>query len=1461
MRTRYLFMLLFCLQTIRVFGGVELRSVHLTTDEGIANNTVRYIFQDSRGFIWLGTLNGLNRYDGYSFLTFRPDDKVPISLADHRVRQLSEDGSGHLWINTIAEQFSCYDLEKECFVDFTGCGEYRQSYGRIMTARNGDTWLYHENNGCRRVIFDRGAFSSVAFKKEKGNLPFDYVTYVYEDELGDVWIGGRGGVAMVKGDSTVMVVNNHSAFGAMSYGKDVFFISGTGELVIRKGDLNSRVLTRLGEGGKSTTVYGTLRLRNDWYIFTGEGGYVFHLDSRRLERSRELDIPRGIVLTDNRGNFWVYNHTGKVWYINAGTRLTKTFRLIPEDKVGYIDTERYHILHDSRDIIWISTYGNGLFAYDLNSGELQHFTSGTNGISHIASNFLLCVTEDRTSGIWVSSEYGGISYLRVQNEGAERIFPEGASQFDRSNTVRLIVRTANDEILIGTRGGGVYGYDADLKPKGNKQIFPANIYAMAEDSAGRRWLGSRGNGLSIGGRWYVSNTGDSTSLTNNHIFALHCDRRGRMWVGTFGGGLLLAIEGRSGYVFRRFLGRSNTQRQIRVIRECRNGYLWVGTSDGVYVLHPDSIIANPDNYHVFNHNNGSLPANEIRSICIDSVGRVWIGHGAGFSVCTPVEGCAGVTFEHYDVSDGLVNNMVQSIVASLDGRLWIATEYGISCFDPVGRTFENFFFSVHTLGNVYSENSGCAMRDGRLLFGSNYGLAVIYPDRMDAGRSALSPLPVVLTHLRINGVSIWPGDTESILDRALIYTDGISLTHNRNSFVIDFSSFDYLGISGTRYTFRLDNYDEEWSKPSLLNFASYRNVPPGEYIFRVKACNRAGAWGEGETVLGITIDPPFGRTVWAFLLYGLLATVILWVAYRLVRNFNALNNRIEIEKQLTEYKLVFFTNISHEFRTPLTLIQGALERIQRSGKQSKELSYSVSIMEKSTRRMLRLINQLLEFRKMQTGKLALSLEETDVMSFLHEIFLTFKDMAESKGMEFQFLPSCASYRMFIDKENIDKVAYNLLSNAFKYTPAGGCVRLSVRVDVVSGRLLIIVSDTGMGIPKEKRSELFKRFMQSSFAASSVGVGLHLTRELVSVHKGSIEYSENVGGGSVFTVSLPTDPGVYDRENFLLPVSLPVMGGMRDSVSHSCGTSELPDASETSGELSVASGTSDSCEPPCASDTFGSSDTSSSTDIPCASSSSTSCRVLIIEDDHDAREFLRTELCPYFTVSTSSDGLSGISLASTCDTDLIICDVLMPGLTGFDVVRRLKSDFSTSHIPIILLTALSSPESHLAGIESGADAYITKPYSPKLLLARALKLIDGRRRLREKFSNAPDLSPPVLCTSAADRTFADRLFAVIESQMDNAQFSVDDFASRMNLGRSVFYRKVRGVTGYSPNEYMRIMRIKKAALLLLEKRYTVSEVAYMVGFNDPFYFSKCFKQQLGVPPSSYPPTAHPEAVPP
>lgn len=1264
-------------------------------------------------------------------------------------------------------------------------------------------------------------------------LKSDNIRFLSVFDSNSIWIGTGKGLYLLKDNTLECIDSTHYFLQSAVIDNTIYFI--TSEGFIWK--YNQQHLTKVANTATSTDflLTGNIVLRNEWLLFTKQGGILFNPKTNTTRIApEELNIRNGLVVKDNRNNYWVHNQTGYINYIQKESGSVKKIDVRSSKLPYFIDYERYHVYHDSRDIIWITTYGNGLFAYNPTTKELEHFTATANHTNPIASNYLQYIIEDHSGNLWTSSEYSGISQIEIINKGAAKVYPEGELNIDRANAIRFISHMQDDEVWITTRAGGLYIYDNKLTKQKSKKYYDINIYSACEDSKGNIWLGTRGKGLQVGDdQHYIHQATDTNSLAADPVFCILQDRKQRMWIGTFGGGLDLAVPKKDKYIFRHFFNKTYGQKEIRTICEDRNGWIWVGTSEGVFVFDPDRIIKDPNDFYQYNLDNHALKSNEIKSIIQDKKGRIWIAEsGIGFCVANIKNDYKDISFTHYTVNDGLVHSVVQAFIEDDEGNIWVSTEYGISCFNPENKIFNNYFFSNDILGNVYTE--GCAkLKDGRLAFGTNHGLIILNTKQIKNKEKIPS---VTFTDLKLNGISVRPADMDSPLTAALAYTDAISLKYYQSSFVIDFSTFDYPISTNTRFSYKLEGYDDDWSIPSTLNFAAYKNLPAGTYYLHVKACSVSGIWSDNEETLEIKVTPPFWATGWAFFVYILIAGIIMYFVYRTIRNINNLRNKIKVEKQLTEYKLVFFTNISHEFRTPLTLIQGALDRIHRTHNIPKEIRYSIKLMDKSTQRMLRLINQLLEFRKMQNNKLALSLEETDVIAFLYEIYLSFQDTAESKNMDFKFIPSVNSYKMYIDKGNIDKIAYNLLSNAFKYTPSGGKIEFSIYIDKQKQLLIMKVTDTGVGIPKEKRNELFKRFMQSSFSSDSIGVGLHLTHELVHVHKGNICYEENPSGGSIFIVTLPTDSSIYQSNDFLIPENAilkeeaqnhPSLSALNEENAHSESEEEIDKEVENiEKELKTELNASDQEGP------------------------LNKRKILIIEDDNDVREFLKEELTPYFEVAAEADGKNGLEYAHNNDIDLIISDVMMPGYNGFEITRKLKSDFSTSHIPIILLTALNAAESHLEGVKSGADSYITKPFSTKLLLASIFKLIEQRDKLKEKFSNDLSAKRPVMCTSDKDKEFVENLTKIVEEQLTNPEFTADDFASMMSLGRTIFYRKVRGVTGYTPKEYLRIMRMKKAAELLSTKKYTVSEVTYMVGINDPFYFSRCFKAQFGISPSSY-----------
>lgn len=1077
-------------------------------------------------------------------------------------------------------------------------------------------------------------------------------------------------------------------------------------------------------------------------------------------------VPNGRVLTDNKGGKWIYNNTGILRKVVGDSLIT--LRLLPNE-TNYIDYERFNIVEDNHGLVWISTYGKGLFVFnhDLNQG--QHFVANEKGESPIASNYLLCITADRRDGVWVSAEYGGVSHLQVMDKGVVRIFPNGRENLDLSNVVRMVKKQRDGSVMVGTRDGCLYHYSADMAQMLVKSHFDSNIYSVVEMPQGRMWIGTRGKGIyGIPG----------LDFKNKKVFCLKPDDRGRMWIGTFGEGLSVAIPRGEGYEVKTFFADSVGLNEVRCLAIDRKGMLWGGTSGGLFCVDPTRFAADGKGLRVYKR------GSEIHDMLVDRQGRLWLTVPGEGLVCMQ-DG----NFRILDASQGLINNMVQSVVETEDGNLWVSTQQGVSCWKAKDNSFDNYLFSRVMMGNVYNENSAVCLDDGRVLLGGNYGLTIINPSR--------------ISHVK--------GQT-SVVFTSHPYSDEMTLSYEERSPKINFSTLDYSDVNNVKYTYWLEGYDSSWSVPSPTPWVNYQNLPFGSYRLHVKASYSDGIWGK-ESVLDISVEPPFYLSVWAWVFYALFLTVVIVMVVKSIREKNILKGKIKFEQELIRYKLVFFTNIAHEFRTPLTLIQGSLEkekRIMKTNHWQLELEKTVRTMDKSVQRMLRLIDQLLEFRKMQTGKLKLSLQETDVVMFVQGICKMFDDAAESKQIDFKFESQLPAYLMYLDQQKMDKVVFNLLSNAFKYTHAKGTISVSLSFTDV---MTIRVADTGVGIPQEKREQLFSRFMQSSYTGESFGIGLHLTHELVRTHHGEITYQENEGGGSVFVVTIPLQKDCYEASDFLV----------KDSPILKADLTKERDGQEEK--------TTDA--------------------VPSAPSAPLNRRtILLIEDDNDVREFLLSELESCFDLKVASDGKAGIAMAKELDVDLIVSDVMMPGMNGFELTKRLKNSFETSHIPIILLTALSTDENVLEGTESGADAYITKPFSPQLLMARILQLLNQREILRQKFGKVPQEIRSAMLRNEQDSLFVKRLDSIVYSRLGEQDLSVDKVAGLLHLGRTIFYKKVRGTTGYTPNEYIRVIRLRKAAELLKEGEKNVSEVAYAVGFDNPYYFSKCFKEQFGMPPSQY-----------
>lgn len=1410
-----------------MYGNSFIRSWQMSTKDGLANNTINDIYQDSNGFIWIGSFNGLHRYDGRHLTVFQPNLKDSITLTDHRVLKITEDKKGHIWVTTADERFSCFDVQKECFVDFTGNGTLNAPYHQILIDSKQDVWLWNNwQNGCLHVQEKDGRFSSVKYDMAHGNLYNDKVNFLKEDKNGIIWIGTQEGVTKIEDGKAKLIKGRYNFIKIYFYEDQTYFVG-------REGTLG-----RLAENDSIVSVYSVPSPDDEYissaiqrehlcYIFTNNRTFIFDFSTYTSRIAEDIVIPFARTFTDNKNNYWVYNGTGYVWYIPCSPESpAKCFRFMEPDMLKFIDVEKYFMLQDSRGLLWITTLGNGLFVYNPQTDELTHYLNNQKE-NIVDSDFLNVVMEDSAGDVWIGSEYAGLHHLSIIGEGLIKIKPDTSSSTVLSNQIRVIAPSDGNGYWVSNNNGELFLYDSSFRECIRKDNYISAISTIQYDDNHTLFLGSHGNGIRIGDYWYkednpsnrltklmyisflsprTNEKRDPNSLVSNYISTLYKDREGRMWGGTWGRGLVLVKKEKDKYLFETFLNKGDVSaKQIQSILEDRSGWIWVGTKNGIYTFYPDSLLADPNNYHFFSRKNSSLRDNDILAIYEDHAGNIWLGtSGSGVSMWTPSGTHDSLELIHYDTTEGLSSNEFQAFIEDGKYRLWISTKNGLTCYTPEAKTFDKLYLSTTPKGDMYT-SAACKGPDGTLLFGTNDGIISIDPDKVLNRRVSNKPC---FTSLLVNNMVVKANDSNGILSHAIEYCDRVELAYDQNTFTVQFSNLDFFEPGKSYYCYKLKNYDNRWSEPSDVGQASYKNLPPGEYTLNVRACNSVGIWCDAENSLRIIINPPFWATAWAYAVYTVLVILLLYIAFRLTHKFISLRQHVQIERKLTDFKLQFFTNIAHEFRTPLTLIQGGMEKLEQISVLPDEALIPIKSIRRNSNRLMQLVEQLLMFRKIQNNKLKLAIEEIDVVAFCKEIFLTFQETAMSRHIIFRFIPFSNSHKMYIDQGFLDKILYNLLSNAFKFTPDGGEIQLTVSKDEEQERLIIRVIDTGIGIPKEKRNELFKRFAQINPSSNSFGIGLHLTHELVIAHHGNIEYADNDGRGSVFLITLPLGKESYQVGDFVSGSYLTEKKNEKyikyDMLQEMSSSMPLNDI-----------------------------------------------KVLIIDDDDDIRGYVQGIMKKYFMVKAVSNAGSGLEQMMHFGPDIVLCDVLMPDMTGYDFVKQIKKDKSTSHIPVILLTSLSEDDDKVKAYECGADDFITKPFSVRLLLTRIINIIEQRMELQEKFGKEEiSTAKKLLLSNDQDKKFIDRMNTVIENNLADTAFDVDTFAAAMGYKRTVFYQKVSTIVGITPNEYLRNARLKKAADLLLDDRLNVAEVAYQVGFADPSYFGKCFKSYYGMSPSHF-----------
>lgn len=1401
----------------------NLQFSQISTKDGLSQNTVRTILKDEKGFIWAGTLDGLNRYDGHRIITYKPEIGNKNSLIDHRIKRLFQDQHGYLWIETYKNEFSCYDPVSNTFINYTPdqvAGEVPK-YLNCHEASNGDIWLWGGNSACLLVKKEGKHLFSTPILKEELSGNRNNCRFLFEDSRNNIWIGGNKGLFRVtNGTAKLFIGDTLQLKGALECKGKLYFSSDSSILEYSSEEQCFNTI-RL-----NMTVSNIAKLDDENLLIADKTSGISLLNTKtqslfKPDWAKDTKL-RGEIefIKDRKKGIWIYNSTGIVWYYHRKKKDVRQMELIPPETARIIDLERYNIFIDSKDIIWITTYGNGLFCYNPETEQLENYKHDINKNSP-ASDYLLDITEDQYGNIWIGSNYAGIIKVTRPDYKLKIIRPEEEISIGKSNNIRSIYYDSSHHFWIGTKNGRLYLYDENLSEK--KLIRKGiNPYAIMEDDRNRVWIGTKGQGLHIINKdtyetiEHCISAKANHALSHNTIFTILKDNKGRIWLGTFGGGISLVNEDDGKITFKHFFASSGNRSYVRHLYQDSKGLVWAATSEGILRFNPDELQKDPHAFTAYKmdiSDKNGINCNDIKTIFEDKEKTIWIGTaGGGISQYKPQTAGAKEHFVPYTTKNGLTGDIVSGIMEDGSNNLWISTENGIVKFKKKNETFITYKFSDKTYSNHFNENANTTDAKGNMLWGSLDGLVAFNPQSF---KPDTNTLPVTFTNLLIYNQIVNAGQEDSPLKQTISYSENIKLSYEQNTFTIEFASLNLKDPLKNKYTYKLENYDKKWSPPNQTNSATYKNLPYGKYLFKVRGTNSDGVWNKDFTQLHITIAPPVWLSWYAYSLYAILTIIILYFIIRIIYKLHQLQNNIQLEKKLTEHKIRFFTNISHEFRTPLTLIRNVVEKLNALNETSPQMKKQLSVLNRNSSALTRLIDELLEFRKLENKALKLEIEAIDIVEFSKEILANFLEIAQQKEIKYIFSCNKKHFQCFLDRNKFDKILQNILSNAFKFTSKKGTIELSLHFKPDTRTCLIQIKDDGIGIPEEKQDLLFSRFMQINFSSTGTGVGLSLVKELVDVHKGKVWYENNKPQGSIFNIELPTDAESYKGEHFL-DASSP----KREP------THKLSDSITDSFEETKHPGLPDELN-----------------------HKFKDFKVLVIEDNDDIRDFLHSEFSKHFDIELAENGKAGLEKAMETNPYLIVCDVMMPEMDGFEVTKHLKSNFDTCHIPIILLTAHSSIEHQIEGIESGADAYIMKPFSIKFLSAKIFQLLEQREQLKKRFSNEYILDGSLISTNQ-DQIFFGLVNDILDNHMSDSELTVDKFSKLVGQKRSVFYKKIKGLTGVSPNELIRIKRLKRAAELLIEGDMTVSEVAYKVGFEDPFYFSKCFKTRYKCSPSKY-----------
>ena len=1383
---QYLF-LLFCLISNIVIGQFNnLKFENFDTIDGLSSSTCTDIFQDKEGFMWFGTIDGLNKYNGYEFEVFRSVVGDSETISNNRINTIQEDNEGNIWVGTN-----------------NGLNFFNKRTGKFS----------HIN------LYKQVSLSNSS-KKNINDLLYDSINNI-------IWVAtNNGAIKIILGDDNVNTKNYNFSY-YINDQSNPKSIDNNGVNVILK-DVDNTIW--IGTDGKHLNKYNPLENNFERIFIKNKQPYALNHIPKRIfidadgdfwigndlnnlilwERDKNLfshislvdnHIPIFKIFQDNKGLFWVPTE-GKGLFLlkkkegkitiqqHFENNISNPFSL-PNNKIS-------KVFQDKNDIYWIGSYDKGVSKLDLTKYSFGHYYYQQGNNDGLSAQIVQSVLQDHKKRIWISSYNGGIDLFDEKNNTFKKNITNNKSKNSLSSDKILYTFESHDGyIWVCTLDGGLNRFDPENNKveqflhnsKDSLSIGQNSVWAGIEDSKNRIWLALRTEGISMYNPKtknftnYKNNYNNKTNLVSNNILCVFIDSKNRLLIGTSLGVNYVDLSTLKDFTpseiqFKEVKQNKVQDNWINYITEDHLGNIWVGTDSGIHQLDSDF--------------------NLIKS---------------------------------YTSQDGLPNNLVVGIVEDNNYNFWITTKGGLSFLNSKTQKFKNYNVHDGLQGTEFQSKSIDKTLDGRILIGGINGFNIFNPNEIDATEpKVLTPR---ITTFKLNNKKVTAGDSINgrvLLNKSISVTKNLELQYNENYITFEFLSLYFENPEQIQYAYKMEGIDKDFINIGSNRVVNHSNLQAGDYTFKLKSTIN-GQWDKSKvTSINLKILPPIWRTWWAYLLYFLSGT-ILFIG---VLQYYTLKVKESQEHELDQMKLKFFINVSHEFRTPLTLILNPVDKIlSRHTDDSDEVKNSAITIQRSARRLLHLVNQLLDYRKMDVGMAPIQFEKGDIINFSREIFCLFKDLAAKKEIEYKFKTSLTTINSLFDFDKVEKIITNLISNAIKFTNNDGQITVSInkvkaakkkskisifKKEKLSDFVEIIVEDTGIGLNKEQIKNVFSRFYNLDITKAGTGIGLNFTKGLVELHGGEIIIESEHLKGSKFTVRLPLNIKAQPEE--VVNIKNEFLINSMKAVEYDMLISNDSLKNETEKETLAL----DAKKRP---------------------------TILIVEDNNELRKHLTNDLKDSYIIKEASNGVNGLKMIKKHYPDIVISDVMMPKMDGFEMCRQIKTEFETCHIPVLLLTARTLEEDRIQGYDNGADGYIAKPFVTSLLRARINNLLETKKRLRERFSKIGGaISSNDSNTSNIDEVFLDKATKIILDNISDIDFKQDNLLKEMGIGRSQFYRKINALTELNPSGYIRSIRLRHASELLLQKQYSIKEITHMCGFNSTAYFSKTFKELFNVTPTQF-----------